>query len=80
MIVFNVPVSGALRVKLPPKTRITKAYRMGQTAQTFIPEEIQANESFIHLKTTDEKHPFVIVLETAKDTGNNEVKYEKAKT
>jgi len=80
MIVFNVPVSGALRVKLPPKTRIMKAYRMGQTAQAFVPEEIQASESFIHLKTTDEKHPFVIVLETARDTGNNEAKYEKAKT
>jgi alpha-L-fucosidase len=80
MLVFNVPVSGALRVKLPPKTSILKAYRMGQADQTFLPEEIQANESFIHLKTTDEKHPFVIVLETTKDTGNNEVKYEKAKT
>ncbi|WP_087149059.1 alpha-L-fucosidase [Pedobacter lusitanus] len=80
MLVFNVPVSGALRVKLPVQTSISKAYRLGQPAQTFVPEEIQASESFIHLKTTSEKHPFVIVLETAKKTENPKVKYEKAKT
>ncbi|MBB5648782.1 alpha-L-fucosidase [Pedobacter cryoconitis] len=80
MLVFNVPVSGALRVKLPAQTSILKAYRLGQEEQTFMPEAIQANESFIHLKTTNEKQPFVIVLETTKSTDGNSKTYEKAKT
>lgn len=80
MLIFNVPVSGALRLKLPGKTSIAKAYRLDDPTQQYTPEEIGSNESFIHLKNKTENRPFVIVLETTKDTSAKAVKYDKAKT
>ncbi|WP_316822742.1 alpha-L-fucosidase [Pedobacter gandavensis] len=79
MLVFNLPVSGALRVKTPAKTSISKAYLLADQQQTFLPEEINSNEYFLHLKKKDHQQPFVIVLETVKKQENNGTKYEKAK-
>ncbi|WP_316842303.1 alpha-L-fucosidase [Pedobacter gandavensis] len=79
MVVFNPPISGALRVKTPAKTSISKAYLMADPGQTFLPEEISNNEYFLHLKKKDHQQPFVIVLETVKKQDNNGTKYEKAK-
>ena len=78
MIVFNVPVSGALRVKVPAGKTIKKAYLLNQPAEAFEPEQIVGNEYFIHLRKTDHTKPFVIVLETSNSTKKSNV--EKAKT
>lgn len=79
MLVFNLPVSGALRVKIPAKTSISKAYLLADQQQTFVPEEINSNEYFLQLKKKDHQQPFVIVLETLKKQDDNGTKYEKAK-
>lgn len=80
MVVFNVPVSGALRLKMPAKTKISKAYMLADQEETFLPEEINSNEYFLQLKKKDHQQPFVIVLETLKNAENNGSAYEKAKT
>lgn len=80
MVVFNVPVSGALRVKLPAHTSIGKAYLLTDPGQIFVPEEIASREYFIHLKGELYKKPFVIVLETTSTTKDNGKVYEEAKT
>ncbi|NHA04343.1 alpha-L-fucosidase [Mucilaginibacter sp. HC2] len=77
MVVFNVPVSGLLRVTSPLHSVITKAYDLDNAMQTYIPEEIGASTYFIHLHQQTLKKPFVIVLETGKGNGTG---YEKAKT
>jgi len=79
MLVFNVPVSGALRVKIPQKISISKAYMLTEPGQGFVPEEIGSHEYFIHLKNKDHQKPFVIVLETGTGEGKGNT-YEKAKT
>ncbi|MGN6181374.1 MAG: alpha-L-fucosidase [Mucilaginibacter sp.] len=68
MIVFNMPVSGALRVKLPAGKVIKKAYSLSRPGEIFEPEQIVGNEYFIHLKSTVRAQPFVIVLETINST------------
>ncbi|WP_029279242.1 alpha-L-fucosidase [Pedobacter borealis] len=77
MLVFNVPVSGALRVKLPAGKAIQKAYLLGHPEATFKPEQIVGNEYFIHLKKTDYNKLFTIVLQTA--TAAKKAKEDKAK-
>jgi alpha-L-fucosidase len=78
MIVFNVPLSGKYRVKLPLKTRISKATLLGSTNALKI-EEIRANEYFIELSHPETKDPFVITFETDVSKGSGQ-QYEKAKT
>ncbi|WEK19554.1 MAG: alpha-L-fucosidase [Candidatus Pedobacter colombiensis] len=80
MIVFNIPVSGAYRVKLPAKMGIAKAYPLAKPAQSLTTEEIHTNEYFIQLKNQALDQPFVIVLETTNTTGNSGNVYDKAKT
>lgn len=80
MVVFNNPVSGAYRVKLPVKMGIIKAYPLVKSTQNLAIEEIHANEYFIHLKNQTGDQPFVIVLETKNSSGNSENTYDKAKT
>lgn len=79
MLVFNVPVSGALRLKVPAGKIIKSAYSLGQPNETFTPEQIVGNEYFIHLKKSDYKQPFVIVLDTASGKTGGQAA-EKAKT
>lgn len=79
MVVFNVPLSGALRIKTPSKTAIKKAYMLADAEESFVLEEISAEEYFLHLKKSTNSKPFVIVLETLKSTQDNGTKYEKAK-
>lgn len=79
MLVFNVPVSGALRIKTPAKTVIKKASLLADATETFTPEQISGDEYFLHLKKGTHPQPFVIVLETAPGQQSNGVKYEKAK-
>lgn len=79
MLVFNVPVSGALRIKTPAKTVIKKASLLADATETFTPEQISGDEYFLHLKKGTHPQPFVIVLETAPGQQSNGVNYEKAK-
>jgi len=79
MLVFNVPVSGALKVVTPPHTVISKAYDLGNPAQNYLPEETGTFSCFIHLKQQAFKHPFVIVLETTDSNKNSGSQYQKAK-
>ncbi|NOW96466.1 alpha-L-fucosidase [Mucilaginibacter sp. SG564] len=79
MLVFNVPVSGALKVVTPPHTVISKAYDLGNPAQNYVPEETGTFSCFIHLKQQAFKHPFVIVLETTDSNKNSGSQYQKAK-
>ncbi|WP_316788230.1 alpha-L-fucosidase [Pedobacter frigoris] len=80
MIIFNTPVSGAYRVKLPAGTAIAKSYQLASPSETLKVEEIHANEYFIHLNKAIGATPFVIVLETTKKVRNGDNNYEKAKT
>ncbi|TCC84502.1 alpha-L-fucosidase [Pedobacter hiemivivus] len=80
MVVFNAPVSGAYRVKLPAKMGITKAYALATPTQSLSTEEIHTNEYFIHLKKQGGDQPFVIVLETKNSSDNSGNVYDKAKT
>lgn len=78
MVVVNVPVSGALRVKLPAGKAIKKVYLLGQPEATFKPEQIVGNEYFIHLKKAEHTKPFTIVLETSNSIKKSVI--DKAKT
>ena len=78
MLVFNVPISGALRIKLPAGKTIQKVYLLANPEVTFDPEQIAGSEYFIHLKKTEYTKPFVIVLKTA--NGHAKQAGDKAKT
>lgn len=80
MIVFNVPVSGAYRIKLPAKMGIGKAYLLTQPTQGLTKEEIHSNEYFIHLNRSSGNTPYVIVVETTANAGGSSNNYDKAKT
>ncbi|QEM02589.1 alpha-L-fucosidase [Mucilaginibacter rubeus] len=80
MLVFNVPVSGALNVVLPSRTAISKVYDLGGPGLSYVPEEIGTSTYFIHLKQQTFKRPFVLVLETADNSKNSGAQYQKAKT
>lgn len=71
MIVFNVPVSGALRVSSPKNTVIKKAYLLDGHKELSI-EKLDGLDTFIHLQKTGQKQPFVIVLETQKGAQSEE--------
>ncbi len=77
MLIFNVPVSGALRIKIPAGKMIKKVYPLSQPDGAFVPEQIVGNEYFIHLKKGEHHKPVVIVLETTNSNKNS--KEDKAK-
>ena len=79
LIIFNMPVSGAYRVKLPAKTAIAKSYLLTNPNMDLRVEEVHSNEYFIYAKPINEAKPFVIVLDTKKKEHNGENNYEKAK-
>lgn len=77
MVVFNVPVSGNLRVKLPAKTTLAEASASGQPVT---PELIGKNEYFIPVGNAPRHAPFVILLQTSRAAGAEGGHFEKAKT
>lgn len=83
MIVFNVPVSGALKIKIAPDAGVGKIYDLVGRNNRYKPEEIlrskEGNEYLIHLKDKPVQ-PKVIVLECTDQDQDSGVLYEKAKT
>jgi len=83
LIVFNVPVSKALRLKLLHGMGIKKLYDLQNSNISFDTEEIakdaKGSEFFIYLNETPSQ-PKVIVLETTDKENKSAVEYQKAKT
>lgn len=80
MVVFNTPVSGALRVKTPKKNRLEKAYLLEKPETELNIEKIHRDEYFIyHKPDASVNKPFVIVIETS-GAGMDDGNYQKAKT
>lgn len=71
MVVFNVPVSGSLLVKPGNHTRVKQGYLLEGGKQLSV-EKLDGGASAVHLPNTGQKQPFVIVLETEKDSGAKE--------
>jgi len=70
LIVFNVPISGLLKIKAPPGTRF-------KTKQGL--EEIAKDQYLFHMPVQLYKAPQVIILETENTSGSPD-KYQEAKT
>lgn len=70
LVVFNVPVSGLLKIKAPAGTRF-------KTKQGL--EEIAKDQYLFHMPLQLYKTPQVIILET-ESSGNSGDKYQEAKT
>jgi alpha-L-fucosidase len=65
MIVFNVPVSGSLKIKPSANSLLENAYMLESPTQKLSLEKLDYGASFIHLpKGKAFTKPFVIVLET----------------
>jgi alpha-L-fucosidase len=78
MIVFNMPVSGNLKIKPAKNMVVDKAYLLTVPNEALSMEKLDRGESFIHLPTAAYKQPIVIVLETRK--GEEKSEEQKAKT
>jgi hypothetical protein len=70
LVVFNVPVSGLLKIKAPAGTRL-------KTKQGL--EEIAKDQYLFHMPLQLYKVPQVIILETESNSGSGD-KYQEAKT
>ncbi|MBV7530953.1 alpha-L-fucosidase [Chitinophaga sp. sic0106] len=79
MVVCNVPVNGNLRVKLPAKQSIAKAWALEQPGVALQPELVSRDEYFIPVQPKVYTSPLVIVLKVEqKERGQGN--FEKAKT
>lgn len=77
MVVFNVPYSGKLNVKVPAGVKITKAYVIkGKEVKT---EEIARNEYNIDMPSEKDNCPFVIKLNISREADKSD-KYIDALT
>lgn len=70
LVVFNVPVSGLLKIKAPAGTRLRSKKGL---------EEIAKDQYLFHMPVQLYKTPQVIILETETSGGNGD-KYQEAKT
>ncbi len=80
MLVFNTPVSGNLRVKVPKGVRIIKNYPISKPSVNLKRKEIGKNEYFIHLDKKEHDQPYVIVLEIQSGKKSVTDDYQPAKT
>ncbi len=79
MVVFNVPVSLSLNLKLPRGMVITSAALVGEPTQQYQPEEVAPDQYMIHLEPKRYDKPIVIALVlTGKSKTNGN--YREAKT
>jgi alpha-L-fucosidase len=83
LVIFNVSVSGGIKIKMAPGTGIGKVYDLANNRKVYEPEELhrsgQGNEYLIHLKEKPQQ-PKVIVLESSDQDKGSGVIYQKAKT
>lgn len=77
--VFNVPVGGALKVKMPEERKIGKVFPVGNPNQELKIEQISKTEYLIHLQSKSGDTPVVYQLEEVAKTGEGAVKFEDAK-
>lgn len=77
MLVFNVPVSGVLRVDPAKNISVQNARLLNGNKELKI-EKSDGNTFLIHLQRRDQNQPFVIVLQTEKSKQKSNE--EKAKT
>ena len=78
MIVFNIPVSGKLKIKPPKFVEVEKASFMNKPQSVLSLEPLDYGAPYIHLPKAEHKQPFVIELKT-KET-KQESEGPKAKT
>lgn len=76
MVVFNLPVSGLLKIKTPRGVKITGAVTGGKKLKV---EEIAKDQYFVHFPRQFFTTPQVIVLETGGE-GKKNAQYQDAKT
>jgi alpha-L-fucosidase len=79
MVVFNVPVSGILKIQTPDKVKIIKNYSLLSPGMKYDIQETQKNGYNLYVPKKSYTEPFVIVLETESGDNNNQ-KYQEAKT
>ncbi|WP_436488474.1 alpha-L-fucosidase [Chitinophaga sp. ARDCPP14] len=79
MVVCNVPVSGNLRVKLPPRVILLKVSPVGQPEARITPELIGRSEYFIQVGNAPRAAPFVLLLQTG-NAGAESGGADKART
>ncbi|HWJ28735.1 MAG TPA: hypothetical protein VNS32_19480, partial [Flavisolibacter sp.] len=79
MVVFNVPVSGILKIQTPDKVKIIKSYSLLSPGMKYDIRETQKNGYNLNVPRKSYTEPFVIVLETESGNNNNQ-KYQEAKT
>ncbi len=77
--VFNVPVSGNLKVRMPEERKIGKVFSGGNANQELKVEQVSKTEYLIHLQSKVSDTPVVYQLEEVAKTGESTVKFEDAK-
>jgi alpha-L-fucosidase len=81
MIIFNIPVSGSLKVKPASNMSIVRASLIETPQQLLQKEQLDYGNFFIHLPTVKSfTRPFVIVLETKPVQKGDSETGPKAKT
>ena len=72
MLVYNLPVSGNLKIKPPNFIKVEKAYFLTQPQKELSLESLDYGASYIHLPDAKYPQPFVIVLEGKKTDKKNQ--------
>ena len=67
MIVFNVPLSNTLKLKLPDNVTIADNALLADSTKKFAIEKLYGSEYYLHLGNQKFAHPFVITLRLKKD-------------
>lgn len=65
MIVFNMPISGNLRVRTPKDIILDKTYLLENPNKKLVINKIKSNDFILQIKPTDFNKSFTIVLETS---------------
>ncbi|WP_200976041.1 alpha-L-fucosidase [Echinicola sp. 20G] len=81
MVVFNMPLNGALKVKIPSKVSLGKVSPLENPKTNLEVEEIHRDEYLIHFENQKSSNsPVVIVIEPSFSEKQEGAEYQKAKT
>lgn len=80
MIIFNTPVSGALKIKPPKGVKVIKDFPITQPDHHLKMEYIDQGQYLIHLDKTDFHHPYVIELQVENENYGEKSNYSPPKT